>query len=246
MIPGSTGYQFPVRFAAVYPRGLARTARQEMHLNGALASPDSGTFQLLDAAGDAVLSGNVVVASSVATYPATVPTTTSFGKQFREVWTLVKDSVSYTVTRPAAVARYALEPTISQADITQSHKHVVARLGQTAEHLQDFIDNAWGKVLRRLWRFDQWPDAIFDTDQLHDVLEHQILVLLHELMAESPEDQHWAKMMLHKEQLADAWSAVTFRSDADQDGVADSSNRTSIAGTIHQNAPPAVPLPSWV
>jgi hypothetical protein len=245
--PGANTYQLPVRHPAVFERGVATTTRMQVYLDDALVAPSGGTYVLLDSAGNELHADDVTITASVATVtvPGTATEDAAFSKACREKWTLTVGGVQLVQTRPAAIALQRLEPPAAGSQVHALHPNLLAKLGSASSNLQRFFDEGWGKVLRRLWSHGAWPDAMVDTDQLVEVLLEQVTVDCYELLASAPGDIHWEKMKRHEAALNDAWARVASRLDLDQDGVADSEDRSPLVGTIHLNGAPSMRLPSW-
>ena len=241
---GETQYQFRVRVPQIFERERTQTTALEARKDGALGAPSSGTYTLYSPTRAVVASGAVTVTGSVATRSVTaseLASTLSFGENYREVWALVMpDGATYTATRAACLARYELRCPVSQADLTQTDKSLIANLGAFATSLQDYIDDSWAAVLRRLFADGRWPDTVVSVSSLVDpVREHTRYLIYRELFTATQAGERFERLMSTAwERWEASWGRVSFRVDNDQDGAADSLDRHAAGRVIHRNGAP--------
>ena len=156
------------------------------------------------------------------------------------MWALVIGGVTYTATRPAALAKYELRCPVSQADLTNTDKSLIANLGAYAANLQDYIDESWAATLRRLFADGRWPDTIVSISSLVEpVREHTRYLIYRELYTATQAGERFERMMVTAwERWESAWGRVSFRVDNDQDGAADSLDRQAAGNAVHRNGAP--------
>ncbi len=249
-----TTYTFRNRAPQVLERGRTQSTTMEVRHEGALVAPTASgsTYTLYDMAGNTVATGEPTVTGSIATYSlssSVLSTDYGFGEGYREVWKLVMpDGVTHTGTREVALCKYPLRCPVSQSDLTVSEKQIVSEIGGLASHVQDYIDDAWNRVLRRILNDGRWPEQIVSVSSLYDCVRELVRYYLYREMHSSTragerykelKDEAWKLYQA-------AWSEVTWREDLDQDGNVDSLDRESASGAISRTAAPGMTVPRWM
>jgi hypothetical protein len=107
--------------------------------------------------------------------------------------------------------------------------------------LQDFVDNAWNHVHRRLWSEGVLPHTIMSNEATAEAHTHRSLYLFFKWLFRSSAgaSPKWRELMSHHlSEYQGAWGRMNFQRDLDQDGHADSSDRSSASVVVHRNVPP--------
>ena len=236
-LPEANHYALVVRYPAVYLRGIAHTAKMHTAHNGADVQPTSGTYALVDRDGDAVIAETATSqVSDGSTYAigATALDDYAYGPGYREIWKLVMpDGTTRIQTREVAIARYPFEVPISQDDLTRVNPELVSMFGTTATHLQDFIDEAWGDVLRRLWAAGRAAFRLVSSEQLHECCRELALYYCFRALGRRPDQAYLDQADHHWQRYEAAWASIAARWDMDDDGIADTDTRESV-GTVWQ------------
>lgn len=163
-------------------RGIAGTLRCPMYRSGALVAPSSGTVSVFDSSGTAVVNAAVVtVASSIATYPWTPPTTLTLGDRWRVRWVLaMPDGVTHSPENEAALVRARLYCPITEADLYRVESALdpsgAAPLTSLSSYA-DKIDEAWTQIQLRLIEAGNRPNLIIGPSSLRQVVQDLALAL---------------------------------------------------------------------
>lgn len=244
-LPGESGFAPRIRTTVVLERGRAGQLRQEYRSGADMVPPASGTVSLIASpSGAVVFTKNVVAAdddAAVADYDAEdLPASLAFGSGYRIVWDVTPTGQDHPVQTavPAMLARYALHCPVTQADLEGEYPDLAAQLNTTSGNLVSFIDGAWAEVLQRLLAAGQWPDAIVDVDQLAEPVKNFALskFLRFASVTLNREDlRRWAED--HERLAVAAWGRVAVRRDTNQDGTADSEDRSPPTQPLVRSAP---------
>lgn len=254
-VPSTAGNSFQVRIPSSLTRGADNALRMEASVNGARVAITGGTFSLYGPTGTAIVDAqNVTVSSGVATYTvlaASLPSTLDMGDGYREVWALTYSGGSAVATRPAILVKYPLICPVTQATIEGAFPAVSDLMRGNTTHLQGFIDQAWVDAVNRLLAAGVIPEHIVDVNQIEKPVRAAALANLFRFFSVTqPQVERWPQLVDSFTREAEASWAVYLRSrlDTDQDGVADSSERTNVGGVLRTNgsAAPAYTTSPWV
>ena len=248
MSAAETLYSVRTPYPDLLEMGREQVVSLPLYRSGALFAPTQAgsTVSIYKPDGTAIVSaGAVVVTGSVATYtiPASVlPTTlTPLGEGWREEWSLViaGETSPRQYRREAAFVRRAPYPTVTDADLVARYPDIVTQLGTTGTTFQPMIDAAWGRILRQLIRNGHLVYLIVGLDGLHDWLENEVLTDANWSAYRGSGAEKWLKLAERHEAKARAFSeSSNFSMDANHDGKADDSSRSSSGTVIHINAAP--------
>ena len=194
-----------------------------------LVAPTSGTVSIYDASGTAVVSAAAVtVASSKATY--TVLSTALDGKAFeggwRVEWTLVIATVTHVFRTEALLCRRLIYPPVTEADLLRRHRDLGNLRESDRTSYQDEIDEAWIEIQNALVARGNRPNLIMSPSSLREHMLHKVLSLVylnfwHGSTPASAESEYKAIADAHGAQAKDAWDALAFSYDRDEDGTGD-------------------------
>lgn len=234
---------FPSPFPDVLEREADNTVRQEAWLAGQLQVPSSGTFELLDRNGTAVVAATpVVITDGVATHvilAAVLDDQVDLSPLYQERWVLIIDGVTYTVRREAAVARFKLYPVISDADLVLGeYPGLIDELGKSEQHAQRFLDEAWAQIMEKLWSVGRWPERMLSTSAFRALHKHWTYFLIFKYLwrlTAGASGGRWNRLMdHHKSEMNGAWSGLNSRIDRDLDGLPDEDSRESAQTMLHR------------
>lgn len=204
--------------------GVDQRTTLEVHHEGALVVPTSGTYRLVSPLGVVLIEEEVDVVDSIAgvsLLATQVPTTwlPQFG--YVEVWTLVIDAQTYRVRREAGVARYPLHQALTDADLLLEDPDLVDRLGSRT-NLQNFLDAAWARLIRAIFGASQFHGHILDRTALIDC--HRELtqhLVFRWLSTQGGGGDFAARAAAHERAYEQAWQRLGWRSDLNDDNVVD-------------------------
>lgn len=233
----------------VLQRARTQTVQMEAYRDGQLVAPtvSGSSFSLLDPSGTAIVDAQAItVVGSVAqfTIPDTsLPATLALGLDYSERWVLVMpDGTIRTVTREAGVARSLLHPVVADVDLTAGeYPDLLAELETLTTTLQGFIDEAWIRILEKLFQRERWPDLLISSSALRRPHAELALHLVFKMLFRAqPASTRWERLMtLHLSNFEQEWAAWNGKWDRDQDGLADGPGREAAGvGIVHRHVGP--------
>lgn len=243
MSAAETVYSVRVAYPDYLERARAQTVSLPIWRDGALAAPSSGTFTLRRPNGDTLVTGAVVVAGSIATYPvlaASIPATENLGHGYQELWELtLADGTTQTIPRDAALVKHAARPTLTDDDITAVYSDLARHMATGDTTFQPKIDEAWKQILGRLEMQGVFPDHIVTYWSVREV-HLQLALYLTLLDFSSRQGDRWAEMAeAHKREFEMAWARLRFRKSTTDTGLQDGDGMKSAGeGVTHINASP--------
>jgi len=247
-VPSEAGHSYSVRTTTVLARSRANPLAIRDEINGAAVSPTSGVFELIGPDGSVVSTGATATAGGVTTYTVPsvdLPTTLAFGEGYREVWTLTyAGPTTYIATRPAVLAKYPLVCPVTQTGLQAVMPNLSDLMRGTTTTLQPFIDTAWIDMVNRMMADGVLPSAIVDVNQVESHLKYASLGNAFNAFAvANPQNETWYRMARDYERKAEtAYQTIArSRTDADQDGIADSTDRASVAAVMRLRGAPGWP-----
>lgn len=238
-VPSESGHSYSVRTTSVLARGMANALRMVDEINGEAVSPVSGVFALIGPDGSTVSTGATATAGGVTTYTipsGDLPATLAFGEGYREVWTLTyTGAVVKVATRPAVLAKYPLMCNVTQSTLNGLIPNLSDLMRGDVDDLQCFIDNAWVDMVNRMMADGLLPSTIVDVNQLEAHLKYASLAnAFRAFSITNPQNASWLANAKDYEGKAErAYNSLArTRLDVDQDGVADSTDRTSVSPVV--------------
>jgi len=238
---------------APYPptliRGRDNRLRAELVHEGAIVTPSPiGTFQLLGSGGTVLHSAAPAAAVDGAleiTVPAaSLPATQALGELYQLRWRgnmPDNPTLERLWKQPAVLSQFRLAPPIADADLVQgNYPDLVDQLGSFNTSLQDYIDQAWGWVLRKLLKVGRWPDLLFSTEDLVEVARERAWFLVFRFLFRrtSGESTRFERLMDdHGKQAEIEWNSLSARW-GDDDGLPTDLDREAASGVVHPNAAP--------
>ena len=226
---GETAYTFRTPYPDMIQAGRNAVLTMPVYRNGALVAPtqSGSTFTLLDPNGTAVVNAAAVtVTNSVATCTVTgslIPTTAKLGEGWIERWTLVlPDGTTRTVERRAALVLYELVPVISDVDLLALYPDLATWRDASVTSMQTWIDEAWARIIARLYTKRRWPYLIKSADSLRTLHIEMALMLWAQYLAKGRSGSNFIEVMrAHQQNVEGEWAALAVTWDADHDGFAD-------------------------
>ncbi len=247
MTTAETLYTFRDPYPNIIEREREQISTGEVYRDGAIATITSGTYKLLDASGDAIITPQPTVtvpASGFATVTlsaASLPSTLAYSDLYQEEWTLLIAGVTRVYRREAIVCRRMIYPVITDADLEGGeYPNLSVWQGTVLTSWQSQIDEAWKQIIHRLLEEGHFPHRIFSPTSFRSAHRQRCYYLIFKWLAnEYPGETRWEKAYLHHlDEYGQAWSKITFVEDRDQDGNPDSTKRKGTGGIIQPNAAP--------
>lgn len=215
--------------------GRATTLSAPVYLDGTLTAPSAGTVSVYDEGGDVIVSAAAVtVTASVATYTVSGPLTSDLtpSDRWRVEWTLTVSGTTVPIRDEAALVRYRLRPTITDADIGQRIRILSTDLAArptSATTYSAAIEEADIRVQTDLLREGRRPWLVVSASALRECwLSAAIAVILDGLAIAhaSDGDPYAARARDWDERYERAMSRARVAMDWDDDGEADAGGRT--------------------
>ncbi len=220
-------------------RGRDNLLKCPVYRDAALVAPSSGTVSIWDASGTAIVSAvAVTITSNVATYTLANATTTalSLAEGWRFEWSLTFASPAevHVFRTDGALVRRRLYPVVTDADLIRLHSDLLASstdaIVPTAWDAQDYIDEAWAEIDAKLVAAGNYPNLVMSPSALRSAHMYMTLAAVFRDLSTSAHEGKYATLAEHYDaRAADAWSRLTFRYDADNDGAIDDPNKRKAA-----------------
>lgn len=252
-VSGETSYSVRVTVPDVLQSGRSNAVALEVQHAGAVVTPDSGTFTLYAQGQTAVVdAAAVVISGGVATYtvPSAVLDTTvagvDYGDGWLEEWTLSIGSVDYTWTRPAALAKRPISPSLTDTDLLAEYPDLANYWGSGRTNAQTFITSAWQDIVRRWLREGGawWPVA--SPYVFFEAHRELTLSKLWRYIGKSDGNEVFVDLSeKHGREYARQFQTIATQYDRDQDGrIDDPDSLESRHGVVAINTPIAY-SPRW-
>jgi hypothetical protein len=245
-VSGESSYSVRVTVPDVLQSDRSNAVALEVHFEGALVAPSSGTFTLFAQGSTPVVDAQpVTISGSVARY--TVPssaldTTTAgveFGDGWLEEWALTIDGVEYTWTRPAALAKRPISPSVTDTDLLAEYPDLANYWGSGRTNAQTFIDSSWQDIVRRWLREGGawWPVA--SPYVFFEAHRELVLAKLWRYIGKSDGNEVFVDLSeKHQREYNRQFQVIATQYDRDQDGrVDDPDTLESRYGVISINTP---------
>lgn len=251
LITARTGYPdtIVVNEIARLRLGLVRDGVPVLPLAGV---PGPGGFELYDPGGNVVFTGDILIdgdelavdLSAFDTYDL------ELGQLYQARWYPVFSLGDVqTFRREVVVARFVLRPPVADVDLTRgNYPDLLDNLGgfrfagsNGEATLQPFIDEAWGWVIRKLYKVGRWPDLLVSTQDVFEVTRERAWFLVFRFLFRSSggDASRFERLMdLHRTGADKEWTSLSGRWDQNHDGFADDEDRDPASAIVHRNAAP--------
>jgi hypothetical protein len=252
MVPrGHTNYSLDSPYPDVLARGRDNFVQAQVEFNDAIVAPVSGTFTLRKPGGEALISAAAVtITASVATYtiPDTVltATLTPLGDGWQEEWSLVMSGGvdAEVFVRPAALARYQLRPVVGGRQISSLNPTWTQGRGTQVTTWQRWIDEAWGRIIRRMLTDGHVPYLVRTPDALSEAHYHLTCALICRGLKPGSSvggESTWERdAVYHQAEYERAYTGTNWQADYDHDGVVDDASvRGRATGILYASGAPA-------
>lgn len=218
-----------IRVPQMLQRGKTQVVELEVYRNGAIVTPTSATYQLLDEDGTDIISvSSATIGASKCqfTIPASsIPDTMSLSDGLFELWEVEISGLNFTFQRSAFLCRRPLYPCISDIDLEASYSDLANLLPASyTDGWQRYITEAWVRILERLRQQGNLPYLITDPQSLRSSHLELALALIWRNMHSSLGQSNGRYLDLYKEHIKTyeyQWKQISFRYDMDEDGRAD-------------------------
>lgn len=253
MASTETAYRFRSNVPVMIERGREQvTVLAAYAPDGTAAVPSSATYTLLRPDGTKAVdaasatpraAGGAEYTVAASDIPA--DSTTPLGTRWQERWTLaMADGTVRTLRRPAALALFELHPMVADVDLTELYPDLLDSLGNYASNLQTWLDQAWARVMRQLWRNGDFPYIIVEPTDLYDWVQHEglsnVFGALVKMSASTGSSEDWQRLWdYHRNMAETAAGGVRITVDRNQDGQADTAGKDSAAAaqSVHWGWP---------
>jgi hypothetical protein len=244
---GEIAYTARIRHPDVFERGRQNLASLELYRNGLLVAPTllGSSFELVAPDGtDAIAAvALTAVTASVARQTLTaaqLPATLALGQQYQERWILLTPDGLRTFRRDACLCLFAWTCPVADPDLLARYPGLLTDFGSVQTSLQPQIDLASNWFVRKLWNHGKWPDLIVSpSDTFEPVLEMALAEAMWALYRVGGGAERYKVLAeRHERGAVAAFAGMSYREDADHDGVADHDGRSSVGGVIHRNQAP--------
>jgi hypothetical protein len=167
-ISGEKSYSVRVTVPDVLQSGRDNAVALEVQHDGATVHPSAGTFTLFAQGSAAVITAaatSFAAGRSNYTIPSSALDTTvagvDYGDGWLEEWALTISGVVHTWTRPAALAKRPISPSVTDTDLLAEYPDLANYWGSGRTNAQTFIDSSWDDIVRRWLREGGawWPVA---------------------------------------------------------------------------------------
>lgn len=241
MADGEVIYSVRTAHPQYVDRGRPQRVRLAVYAGGDLATPEGGTYSLLDSGGTVLATGDVDVVDRIAGFdlPALSDTQT-LGYGYFEDWDLeMPDGTSRSFRRDAVVVPRSLYPVVTDEDIYSAYSDLRRQRPTTANSWEEKRLEAWKRILGRLEGQENMPNLIGTPWSLREAhLELSLHLILQDLR--TGQAGKWESLAQdHKREFEFAWKRLKYR-ELDDDGAAlASEDQVPAEGVVVATVPPA-------
>lgn len=234
-----------IRVPSMIQRGKTQTVSLGIYRDGSQVTPSGATYQLINEDGTEVISTSVAVISGkdcqYTINAADIPNTMDLSDGWYEIWLVTIDTIDFTFQRPAYLCRRPLYPVVSDIDLEACYSDLPSLLPASyTKGYQQWIDEAWVRILERLRQLGNLPYLITDPQSLRGCHLELSLALIWRNM-HSAIGTASGYLELYKEHIKTyeyLWKQCSFRYDMDEDGAADNPNQRKAAQPIISTSNP--------
>ncbi len=252
-VSGETNYSVRVTVPDVLQNGRDNVVALEVQHEGETVHPSSGTFTLFAQGSTAVVDAQATsfhAGRSQYTIPSSALDTTvagvEYGDGWLEEWALTISGTVYTWTRPAALAKRPISPSVTDTDLLAEYPDLATYWGNGRTNAQTFIDSSWNDIVRRWLREGGawWPVA--SPYVFFEAHRELTLSKLWRYIGKSNGNEVFVDLSeKHGREYARQFQAIATQYDRDQDGrIDDPDTLESRHGVISVNTPTAY-SPRW-
>lgn len=223
-----TDYAPRFRLPDLIERGKDYPISCPVYRSGSLVAPTSGTVTVYDDDENAIVDGaSVTVSGSTATYTVAAAATSGkdLGDHWRIEWSLtMPDSHTHVFGNDAQLVRFRFYAPITAQDIYDRIANLDPDqdpIHSRTDGFQTFIDEADVEIQHRLLARGNRPALVMSPTAFRSVYLTLTLALIFENFSTTLNEAYDAKAEMYRRQYEAAWSRLSFRYDADEDGVAD-------------------------
>jgi hypothetical protein len=248
MSSSETLYTFRVSTPNYLERARTQVVKLPAYRDGALVAPTEAgsTFSLYDESNTAIVDAQAVtVTNSIAEYTIDASVLTDdlgLSDRWREEWSLVMpDGTTRLVRRDAGLALHLLYPVVTLEDLVAKHRTLTDILPKTDPYAQGYLDDAWITINNRIVSKGRRPHLIMQPWALKEVHETLTLSRIFKDASTSLQEgggQYKRDADSYKQDFENAWAALSFAYDSDQDGEDDGTDNVAAEPVVSLNAPP--------
>lgn len=253
MAGNETLYTFVVRGSAFYARARQNVSSLPVYRSGAVVAPTVVSCTLVDRGGQLIATATTAITDDIATATfaaVDLPATLMMGPQYQERWLLTVDDIVTPIRRSVVLGRFEMHPPVAELDLTEGeYPDILTDLGEYGQTLQPFMDGAWQELCRKIERRGDFQDIFVQSSDVYDWYRHSVLERVFRALCKfQPNNERWSALWdHHKEQMVLELEGISFQSDRNRDGQADSQAREELQKAYHVNTPPRRRLrdPRW-
>lgn len=219
-------------------RGVDSALDLRVELDGAAVTPTALTLSVFRPDGSALVSAISVTPGSTSTSTIAAATTTaeSLGDDWRVEWSATISGSVHVFKNEAAVVRTKLWPVITDADLFARASGLDPSSSTSLTSVstyQSYRDEAWIELQHRVISEGQRPYLVMSPTALREAHLYLSLALVFEDLATRLNDAYEMRASSFRRHYEAAWSRLTFRYDADEDGNAGNEDRRRASrGTV--------------
>lgn len=264
-ISGEILYAFITRYPDAIQRGRAHRARMRVEFEEVVVpvTEAGSTFSLISPEAVAVVDEQAVtvpgsgVEAGIPHYDlaADLLDDYDFGPGWMERWKLVlPDGTTRTVDREAVLARIPLQPPAGLSDLERRFPGLSALYGQDVPSLQGFGEEAWADIIVRIVCGGELPSRVKSGWAFRAAWMELTAALFFDWLNMRQPNNGWdASAKERRTAYEAAYTAVTYATDRDEDGLVDDPTQRESAksGIVTPNGAPTshgvnLPDPSWL
>ncbi len=236
-----TDYQTRFLTPAYLERDRATPLSLGVYTAGALAAPSSGTISIYDDSNTAVVSAAAVtVSGSMATYTLASATVSSkaLGAGWRVEWSLVMpDTYTHVFRQDAALVRVRLAPVVTDTDLLERHTDLTSLRPSSQTSYEGYVLSAWRDIVGRLEGNGRRPYLIISPEALRPVHLYLTLSIIFRDFSVTVGDGSKFEALAdrYEKMYQDAWAALSFTYDENDEGVGSANKKTPAQATVWLN-----------
>jgi hypothetical protein len=208
-------------------RGRAATLRLAVYRDQVATPASAGTFSLVDAGGNAIVSGATSSDGTDTTYALGAGDTTTamgYSARWRATWSLTIGGEAKVFTQDVWLVRSALYPTVTVDDLCRRHRDLrdIVDGGDTA--IEGYILEAWASIEGDLTKKGKRLNLIMEAWALGQLLRFRSLAALFRDASTrfTGTDRYADLSTFYEDKAEEEWTkGIRFEYDADEDGIAD-------------------------
>ncbi len=228
---------YTARFAGpeLLERGRLNRITCPVHRSGALVAPTEtgSTVAIYKPDGSALLGPVQVtdVTGSMAVHDVaagTLTTSVELAEGYLVEWALIMpDGVTHTFRRACAVGRRRLYPVVTDDDLLRRHSDLADLRPSSQTSYQNQLDEAWEEIVTLLRQGGSIAHLVTSPEEFRRAHLYKTLELIFDdfSISQAAEAKWAAEAKKYEKRFGVAWSGLTLKYDANEDGMPDQTAR---------------------